>query len=100
MRMIDTGEKNMGKIFVFHGVNLHLLGVREPDIYGNTGLDELNAKIMAMGTENGMSIECRQTNYEGEMIGWITSLKPDDFLILNPGPGPIPVMLCMMPLKA
>ena len=75
----------MGKIFVFHGVNLHLLGLREPDIYGTQSLDELNARIMAMGEENGIPIECRQTNHEGEMVDWITQLKPSDFLIINPG---------------
>lgn len=75
----------MEKIFVFHGVNLHKLGIREPEFYGATGLDELNAKIIAMGAENGFQIECRQTNHEGEMVDWITDLGPDDFLILNPG---------------
>ncbi len=75
----------MRNIYVFHGVNLHLLGVREPDIYGNKSLDELNAKMVAMGADNGLEIECRQTNHEGEMIDWITQLKPTDFLILNAG---------------
>ncbi|MGI5901953.1 MAG: type II 3-dehydroquinate dehydratase [Desulfitobacteriia bacterium] len=75
----------MNKIMVFHGVNLHLLGVREPEIYGKTTLEELNAKIKEIGEENNWEIECRQTNYEGELISWITELKPTNFLILNPG---------------
>lgn len=74
----------MSKIYVFHGVNLHLLGVREPDIYGKTSLEELDKKLTTMGEENGALVECRQTNHEGEMIDWVTSLKPTDFLILNP----------------
>jgi len=75
----------MRKVYVFHGVNLHLLGTREPEIYGTKTLAELNAKLEEMGKENGLEVECRQTNCEGEMVDWITRLKPDDFLILNPG---------------
>ncbi|NLM20953.1 MAG: 3-dehydroquinate dehydratase [Peptococcaceae bacterium] len=75
----------MGKIYVFHGVNLHLLGLREPDIYGNKSLADLNVRLTAMGEENGFPVECRQTNHEGELIDWITELSPQDFLILNPG---------------
>lgn len=75
----------MNKIYVFHGVNLHLLGTREPEIYGRTSLADLNSKIISMGRDNDLSIECRQTNHEGVMVDWITELKPTDFLILNPG---------------
>jgi 3-dehydroquinate dehydratase-2 len=73
------------KIYVFHGVNLHLLGVREPEIYGKTDLGELNSRMTKMGIDNEITVECRQTNHEGEMIDWITELKPTDFLIINPG---------------
>ncbi len=73
------------KIYVFHGVNLHLLGVREPEIYGKTSLGELNTRLITMGIDNEIAVECRQTNHEGEMIDWITELKPTDFLIINPG---------------
>lgn len=75
----------MNTIYVFHGVNLHLLGQREPDIYGRTNLEQVNQKLIGMGKDNGYAIECRQTNHEGELVDWITSLKPSDFLILNPG---------------
>lgn len=73
------------KIFVFHGVNLHLLGVREPEIYGGTSLEELNARMTTTGAAHGLEVECRQTNHEGVMVDWITELEPTDFLILNPG---------------
>ena len=75
----------IGKVYVFHGVNLNVLGKREPDIYGRTSLEELNNKIITMAKENNINVECRQTNHEGELIDWICQLKPDDFLILNPG---------------
>ena len=74
----------MNKIYVFHGVNMHLLGSREPEIYGRTTLEELNNKLISMGQENGIAVECRQTNHEGEIIDWVTALESSDFLILNP----------------
>ncbi|MGI6449537.1 MAG: type II 3-dehydroquinate dehydratase [Desulfitobacteriia bacterium] len=72
-------------IYVFHGVNLNLLGRREPEIYGRTSLADLNTKLETMGRENGITVECRQTNHEGEMVDWIGELEPSDFLIINPG---------------
>ncbi|UWG95726.1 type II 3-dehydroquinate dehydratase [Dehalobacter sp. DCM] len=75
----------MDTIYVFHGANLHLLGQREPEIYGRTSLDHVNEKLLGMGKSNGIGVECRQTNHEGDLIDWITHLKPSNFLILNPG---------------
>lgn len=75
----------MRKIYVYHGVNLNLLGVREPDIYGKMTLAELNEKLVSMAVDNGLTAECRQTNHEGELVDWISGLKQSDFLILNPG---------------
>ncbi|AFV01464.1 MULTISPECIES: type II 3-dehydroquinate dehydratase [unclassified Dehalobacter] len=75
----------MNRIHVFHGVNLHLLGQREPDIYGRITLDEVNGRLIETGQTHGFTVECRQTNYEGELVDWITKLTPVDFLILNPG---------------
>ncbi|ADY56216.1 3-dehydroquinate dehydratase [Syntrophobotulus glycolicus DSM 8271] len=75
----------MGSIYVFHGVNIHLLGTREPEIYGKMTLEEINQKIRFMAEQNSQKVECRQTNHEGVMVDWITALNPDDFLIINPG---------------
>jgi 3-dehydroquinate dehydratase-2 len=75
----------MNRIHVFHGVNLHLLGQREPDIYGKTTLDEVNRRLIETGQTHGFTVDCRQTNHEGELVDWITELTPSDFLILNPG---------------
>jgi 3-dehydroquinate dehydratase-2 len=75
----------MGKIAVLHGVNLQLLGVREPEIYGQTRLEDINERLRTMATAAGVEISCRQSNCEGEFVTWIAELKPTDFLILNPG---------------
>ncbi|MHB1653773.1 MAG: type II 3-dehydroquinate dehydratase [Desulfitobacteriaceae bacterium] len=75
----------MLKIYVFHGPNLNLLGQREPTHYGSRTLVEINTDLVQMASEAGIVAECRQTNHEGDLIDWIHSLTPEDFLLLNPG---------------
>jgi 3-dehydroquinate dehydratase-2 len=75
----------MLKILVLHGPNLNLLGTREPDIYGAITLEELNASLIKLGMELGVSIESRQSNVEGELITWIQQAKQAfDGLVFNP----------------
>ncbi len=45
------------KILVIHGPNLNLLGNRQPDVYGNTSLSEVNAKIKKVGEQLGITVE-------------------------------------------
>lgn len=75
----------MGKLWVFHGVNLNTLGKREPEHYGQATLEEINGELMRLAADAGYELECRQTNYEGEMVEWIHNLSRLDFLIINPG---------------
>ncbi|BAE84167.1 3-dehydroquinate dehydratase [Desulfitobacterium sp. LBE] len=75
----------MGKIWVLHGPNLNLLGRREPDKYGTQTLDEINNELLHKAHTAGIPIQVEQTNFEGELIQWIHSMGPDDFLIINPG---------------
>lgn len=74
------------KILVLHGPNLNMLGRREPKIYGRLTLDQINRKIEALAAELGVEIEARQSNIEGELVGWIQE-SPKQFgaLILNAG---------------
>ncbi len=75
----------MLKILVLHGPNLNLLGIREPDFYGATTLEELNASLIKLGMELGVSIEHRQSNAEGELVTWIQDARQKfDGLIFNP----------------
>jgi len=71
-------------ILVLHGPNLNLLGVREPEVYGATTLDEINATLMTLGEELGVTVEARQSNVEGELVTWIQQ-APQKFqgLLLN-----------------
>lgn len=75
----------MAGIWVFHGPNLNLLGLREPEHYGSRTLAEINEEVLETANLAGIKAECRQTNYEGDLIDWIQALTSDDFLILNPG---------------
>ena len=71
-------------ILVLHGPNLNLLGVREPEVYGATTLDEINAMLMTLGKDLGVSVEARQSNNEGELVTWIQQAQPQfQGLLLN-----------------
>jgi 3-dehydroquinate dehydratase-2 len=72
---------------VLHGPNLNLLGTREPAVYGRTTLPELDRLIRAHGRRRGLRVECRQSNLEGELIGWLQGAEREGFdgVVLNPG---------------
>jgi len=59
------------KAFVFNGPNLGRLGKREPDVYGATTHDDLIRMCVETGEELGIDVEVRQTDHEGEMVGWL-----------------------------
>ncbi len=56
------------KVLVLHGPNLNLLGRREPALYGRRTLEEVDAELRALGRELGVSVSCKQSNHEGELI--------------------------------
>ena len=58
-------------IFVLNGPNLNLLGLREPDIYGSTTLDEIAGMLEDRALELGFTIDMRQTNHEGMLVDWL-----------------------------
>jgi 3-dehydroquinate dehydratase-2 len=72
-------------ILVLHGPNLNLLGTREPGVYGAATLAEVDAMLMSLGKELGVSVEARQSNIEGELVTWIQQ-APSQYqgLVLNP----------------
>ena len=72
-------------ILVLHGPNLNLLGTREPTVYGEATLEEINDMLKGLGKELGVSVEARQSNIEGELVTWIQR-APSQFqgLVLNP----------------
>ena len=59
------------KVLVLNGPNLGRLGTREPDIYGATSYGDLVALCQRVGTDLGLQVDVRQTDHEGEMLGWL-----------------------------
>ncbi len=59
------------RVLVLNGPNLGRLGTREPAVYGSTTYPDLVALCEATGTELGLVVEVRQTDHEGELLGWL-----------------------------
>lgn len=58
----------LARVLVLHGPNLNLLGVREPSIYGQVGLAQINAELIALGRSLDLEVEVDQANGEGQLI--------------------------------
>jgi 3-dehydroquinate dehydratase-2 len=73
-------------ILVLHGPNLNMLGLREPNHYGNETLDDINATLTTLAKQADVSLETFQSNAEAELVGKIQQLAkiPVDFVIINP----------------
>jgi 3-dehydroquinate dehydratase-2 len=61
----------MKPIYILNGPNLNLLGLREPTVYGQETIADLEARCAAKAKILGQQIIFRQTNTEGELIGWV-----------------------------
>ena len=59
------------KILVLHGPNLNLFGRREPHIYGNTTLAQIDAQLAALAGELGLQLETIQSNHEGALVDFL-----------------------------
>ena len=71
---------------MLNGVNLDVLGRRDPDLYGGLSLHELESRIYDWASELGCTVRCRQTNSEGLYVAWLhDALDQADALVLNPG---------------
>jgi len=72
------------KVLFLNGPNLNLLGQREPEIYGRTTLADIEAWVRKHAATLGAEVEFRQTNAEGELVGWIQGAKGKaDVIVLN-----------------
>ncbi|MGM9936844.1 MAG: type II 3-dehydroquinate dehydratase [Candidatus Ornithomonoglobus sp.] len=76
----------MRKFLVINGVNLNMLGIREPGIYGTNTLAALEQQISKKAEELGVEVEFFQSNYEGAICEKIQqALGVFDGIIMNPG---------------
>jgi 3-dehydroquinate dehydratase-2 len=74
------------KLLVLNGPNLNLLGQREPDVYGRTTLADIEAAVRDLAGKNGVEVDFRQSNLEGELVTWIQQARSSaDVILLNAG---------------
>lgn len=74
-------------ILVLNGPNLNLLGTREPDVYGAETLEDLETQCETWGADLGVTVTCRQSNHEGNLIEWVHEAASAGFrgIVINPG---------------
>lgn len=76
----------MARILVIHGPNLNLLGLREPQLYGQTTLAEINQELQQLAMAAGHELEHFQSNHEGALVDCIQQRgQQAGILIINPG---------------
>ena len=76
----------MERILVLHGPNLNLLGTREPGIYGTLTLAQIDERLVQLGQELLLSVDCFQSNHEGALIDRLHQAMGNyQGVIINPG---------------
>ena len=73
-------------ILLINGPNLNLLGTREPEIYGNQTLDQIENELIQIAKQNGFKLECFQSNHEGKLVDKIqASIGNINGILINAG---------------
>lgn len=77
----------MANFLLLNGPNLNLLGTREPEIYGETTLEEVVEKLSNISSKSGHELISKQSNAEHELVDQIHRAKDEDVkcIIFNPG---------------
>jgi len=81
-----SNSANTRSVLVLHGPNLNLLGRREPTIYGQESLDDINRRLTESAGGAGVLVSCFQSNHEGELVDRIQKAGRDGvgFIVINP----------------
>ncbi len=73
------------RILVINGPNLNMLGKREPEVYGNVTLEEIESLMIEASSDQDVELEFYQSNHEGEIVTRIQQAEQDcEALIINP----------------
>jgi len=73
-------------ILLINGPNLNMLGTRQPEVYGRTTLADIEAMCHARARDLGIALDFRQSNSEGEIVGWIQAAHDKIAgIAINPG---------------
>lgn len=81
----------MTRVVVLNGPNLNLLGTREPAVYGQQTLADVEQRCRRAAADVGLEVDFRQTNHEGQLVDWLqeagTAVVRGDVVgvVLNPG---------------
>ena len=76
----------MAKILILNGPNLNMLGTRQPEIYGDIKLQDIEAACQVLASKLHMVVECAHSNHEGELVSLIQKASAKhDGIILNAG---------------
>lgn len=76
----------MSRYLILNGPNLNMLGIREPGIYGNDSLKDVETRVSELAAELGVEVEFYQSNYEGAIVERIhAAFGQYNGIIINPG---------------
>ena len=80
------------RLLLINGVNLNLLGKREPEIYGHTTLSNIETSLISQAAKHNIELKCIQSNHEGQLVddiqhyGLLADTESQvDAIIINPG---------------
>jgi 3-dehydroquinate dehydratase-2 len=79
-------KRELSNILVLHGPNLNLLGIREPEVYGQKTLEDINQILIDMATNHHTTLRITQSNHEGALIDAIHQARAwANGILFNPG---------------
>ena len=80
-------DQSTKTLLLLNGPNLNLLGTREPEVYGQQTLPQIEQELANQAQEAGMTLSALQSNAEHELVDVVQRAKSDgvDFILINPG---------------
>lgn len=83
---MDSKNVNAKNVLIIHGPNLNLLGVREPEIYGDMTLQDINRNLSRLAENASVKLDFFQSNAEFALVERVQQTMSDgtDFIIINP----------------